>query len=140
MGTAGGVKTVTLFLLFANAFCYVGSKKNTAVLHRTIPTSLIQKATAIIYYSLTISLIMSCVLISVENISVTDGIFEVFSATGTVGLSRALTPQLSSFGKWIIIICMFLGRLGPISLALFFHIDDPESKDTQYANGHFYVG
>ena len=69
-----------------------------------------------------------------------DASYEIFSATATVGLSRALTPVLNSFGKIIIIISMYLGRIGPISMALFFNYRGMERNSISYAEGKYFVG
>ena len=69
-----------------------------------------------------------------------DMLYEVFSATGTVGLSRGVTTALSPLGRLLIIICMYLGRIGPVSLALFFGADDSAKNEIHHANGRFFVG
>jgi trk system potassium uptake protein TrkH len=66
--------------------------------------------------------------------------YEMFSATATVGLSRALTPTLSSPGRILVIIAMYLGRIGPISMALFFNNGINDRNLISYAKGRFYVG
>ena len=58
---------------------------------------------------------------------------------GTVGLSRGVTPNLHAFGRILIIICMYLGRIGPVSLALFFHTQNG-GRDVRYVYGRFFVG
>ena len=67
---------------------------------------------------ISLSCSLSVVIISVSNADALDILFETVSATGTVGLTRDLTPYLNSAGKMIIIGTMYLGRVGPISLAL----------------------
>ena len=81
------------------------------------------------------------VLLIVSNgVTLVDGMYEMFSATATVGLSRALTPTLNIFGKWLIIVAMYLGRIGPISMALFFNYSSSEKNQVSYAKGNFFVG
>ncbi len=140
MGTAGGVKTVTLAVLLLSAFSYVRGRADTVIFRRSIHPSLIRKAAAILFFSLFLSLVSTVLLVAVDGVPLTDAIYEVFSATGTVGLSRGLTPQLSVFGRILIILCMYLGRIGPISLALFFQTDLSGGKNIHFAQGRYYVG
>lgn len=140
MGTAGGVKTVTLAVLLLSALSYVRGHADTVVFRRRIEQSLMKKAAAILSFSLLLSLLSSVLLSAADGVPLTDAVFEVFSATGTVGLSRGLTPQLSVFGRILIILCMYLGRIGPISLALFFHTDLSGGKNVRYAQGRYFVG
>ena len=140
MGTAGGIKTVTLTVLLLSALSYVGGRTDTVVFRRRISPELVKKAAAILFFSLFLSLLSSILLIAVDGVPLSDAVYEVFSATGTVGLSRGLTPQLSAFGRILIILCMYLGRIGPISLALFFHTDRSGGQNIRYAQGHYFVG
>lgn len=140
MGTAGGVKTVTLAVLLLSALSYVRGRADTVVFRRSITHDLVKKAAAILFFSLLLSLLSSILLVAVDGVPLSDAVYEVFSATGTVGLSRGLTPQLSVFGRILIILCMYLGRIGPISLALFFHTDLSGGKNIHFAQGRYYVG
>lgn len=140
MGTAGGIKTVTVFILIAYAVSYIRNNKEASLFRRTVPSFLIRKAVAIFFMSLTVSVVMCCALTAAEPLSLSDAVYEIFSATATVGLSRNVTPHLSAAGQWIVIICMYLGRIGPISMALFFSSDDADRGSFKYANGHFYAG
>lgn len=140
MGTAGGIKTITLAILLLSALSYVRGRSETVVFRRSISHELVKKAAAILFFSLLLSLFSSVLLAAADGVPLTDAIFEVFSATGTVGLSRGLTPHLSVFGQILIILCMYLGRIGPISLALFFHTDLSGGKNIRYAQGRYYVG
>ena len=140
MGTAGGVKTVTVVVLLLSAFSFVRGRAETIVFHRSISFELLRKAAAILLFSLFLSLLSVILLASVDGVPLSDASYEVFSATATVGLSRGLTPQLSVFGRILIILCMYLGRIGPISLALFFQTDLSGGKNIRYAQGRYFVG
>ena len=140
MGTAGGIKTITLAVLLLSALSYVRGRAETVVFRRSITHDLVKKAAAILFFSLFLSLLSSVLLIAVDGIPLSDAIYEVFSATGTVGLSRGVTPHLSVFGRILIILCMYLGRIGPISLALFFHTDLSGGKNIHFVQGRYYVG
>jgi trk system potassium uptake protein TrkH len=118
VGTAGGVKTVTAVVLFCSAFATIQNKNTASVFRRTVSTGSIRKAVAVVAMFFVILLSSTVLLASVTDAAVIDILYETVSATATVGLSRNLTASLSLFGKIIIIITMYFGRVGPISLAI----------------------
>lgn len=121
-GTAGGIKTVTFAVLTASAFATIKNKDEVTFFHRNIPKEAISKAVAVMSMSF-ITLFVSTVLLSaVTKADALDVVYETVSATATVGLTRNLTPSLNLWGKIIIIITMYLGRVGPISLAIAMNI------------------
>ena len=83
---------------------------------------------------------MAILLLSRGGISLTDALYEIVSALGTVGLSRGLTPTLDAPGRIIIILSMFLGRVGPISMAILFTKGSGSTNSIKHAEGIFYVG
>jgi trk system potassium uptake protein TrkH len=118
VGTAGGVKTVTAVVLFCSAFATIQNKNTASVFRRTVSTGSIRKAVAVVAMFFVILLSSTVLLASVTDAAVIDILYETVSATATVGLSRNLTASLGFFGKIIIIITMYFGRVGPISLAV----------------------
>ena len=140
IGTAGGVKTVTFFILLINVSSYIQGKEETILRGHRISHKMISKATAIITVSLLFNFLFLALLLATGHYPIMDATYEVFSATGTVGLSRALTPALNSAGRIIIVIAMFVGRVGPISMALFFSVMHRGSNNIHYADGRFYIG
>ena len=141
IGTAGGVKTVTLFVLFLNTLTYIKHKDSTTALDRNINNNLIRKASAIVAVNLFITITFTILLlITNKGLVLTDALYETTSAVATVGLSRNITPSLNGFGRIIIIVAMYLGRIGPISIALFFTGNRSSGKKTKLAEGKFYVG
>ena len=140
VGTAGGVKTITLFAVILNSVAFIRNRNENVVFGRKFTSELIHKATAIVSVSFFVTFFMLILLMITNNVSLVDGMYEAFSATATVGLSRALTPCLNLVGRWIIIVSMFLGRIGPISMALFFNYSGSEKNKVKYAKGNFFVG
>lgn len=141
IGTAGGVKTVTFFVLFLNTMTYIKHKDSTTALKRNVNSNLIRKASAIVSVNLFFTISLTILLLATnKGIILTDAIYETTSAVATVGLSRNLTPSLNGFGRIIIILAMYLGRIGPISIALFFTRNKITGKHTKLAEGKFYVG
>ena len=140
VGTAGGIKTVTAFLFFMNALSYIRGEKENVIFNRRVPEEQMKKASAIVFISLTTALVMAVLLLSRGGISLTDALYEVVSALGTVGLSRGLTPTLDAAGRIIIILSMFLGRVGPITMAIMFTKGSGSANSIKHAEGIFYVG
>lgn len=120
VGTAGGVKTVTIVIIAATMIALVRNKNEVVLFHRNISRQALSKAVAVACMSFLILFISTVLLAAVTDASALDVIYETVSATATVGLSRNLTSQLNVWGKIIIIFTMFLGRIGPISLAVAF--------------------
>jgi len=121
VGTAGGVKTVTMAVLFMSAFATIRNRNEVALFNRTISKQAVSKAVAVTAMSFIIMFVSTVLLSAVIEASALDILFETVSATATVGLSRNLTGSLNSWGKVIIIVTMYLGRVGPISLATAFN-------------------
>ncbi len=140
IGTAGGVKTVTMFLVLANAISYTHARRATTLFRRRISDEMMQKAAAIVMISFLTLFVSALLLLILEPVTLVDGLFEAISAVATVGLSRGLTPSLHTAGRIIIIVSMYLGRIGPISMALFLARPRPGRNSVSYAEGKFYVG
>ena len=118
VGTAGGVKTVTIAVLFASAFGSLRGKDTVGFFGRAVSRSNISRAVAVVCAAAALTFISSVLTALVTGADGIDVLFEVVSAIGTVGLSRGLTPALGTAGKIIIIITMYFGRVGPISFLL----------------------
>ena len=118
VGTAGGMKTVTIAVLICSALATIRNKNSATLFGRRISESSIKKAVAVAVTFLTICSASTVLLMATSNASAIDAVYETVSATATVGLSRNLTATLDSFGKLIIIVTMYFGRVGPISLAV----------------------
>ena len=118
IGTAGGVKTVTIAVLFITASSMIKNKDEITIFNRAISQKVVKKAVAVFGMSFTIMFVSTVLLSIVTDASVIDILYETVSATATVGLTRNLTATLNGWGKIIIIVTMYLGRVGPISLAL----------------------
>lgn len=116
-GTAGGIKTVTFTVLIASSISAIKNRNETVLFNRSIPKLAVSKAVAVTSVSFA-TMFLSTVFLSIfVQADALDIIFETISATATVGLSRNLTSSLNEIGKIIIIITMYIGRVGPITLA-----------------------
>ena len=118
VGTAGGMKTVTLAVLICSAFATIRNKNSAALFGRRISDDSVKKAVAVVVMFLTICATSTVFILATSNASAIDVVYETVSATATVGLSRNFTATLNAFGKLIIIVTMYFGRVGPISLAV----------------------
>ncbi len=118
VGTAGGMKTITIAVLICSAFATIRNKKAATLFGRRISEESIKKAVAVVVMFITICAASTVLLMATSNASALDAVYETVSATATVGLSRNLTSTLNTFGKLIIIVTMYFGRVGPISLAV----------------------
>ena len=74
------------------------------------------------------------------NVNLVDASYEIFSATATVGLSRNLTSSLNVSGRIIVVIGMYLGRIGPISMGMFFSSGKEQKNKIRFAEGQYFVG
>ncbi len=118
VGTAGGVKTVTFAVLIITAYSMVRDRNEITVFNRAISQKAVKKAIAVVGTSFLIMFISTILLSVVTDADIIDILYETISATATVGLTRNLTASLNIWGKLIIIMTMYLGRIGPITLAI----------------------
>lgn len=120
VGTAGGVKTVTLAVIVAAVSASVKNRNEVTLFGRNIPKETCSKAVAVTGVSFTIMILSTLLVSAFSGGELLDVLYETVSATATVGLSRAFTSTLNTAGKLIIAVNMYLGRVGPISLAIAF--------------------
>ena len=119
-GTAGGVKTVTFTILVFCVLSVAKQEESITLFKRRVPQNLLSKALAIIVINLIVLMTSVLLLLVFDHGTFMDSCYECVSALATVGLTKGLTPNLTIAGKVIIIITMYLGRVGPISMAIGF--------------------
>ncbi len=122
VGTAGGIKTVTFAVLVITAYSAIRNKNTTEVFSRAISERTVRKALSVLLMSFGIVFFSALLLSAATRAEMLDILYETVSAAATVGLTRNLTPSLNNIGKIIIMITMYLGRVGPISLAVAFNL------------------
>jgi len=146
--TGGGIKTSTLGVLVAMARSRFLGEAGVKVFHRTIPYETVSRALVVLVLAFTLVTFAVLALAFVEigdapyALSPTHFIelfFEVVSAFGTVGLSTGITPHLSDLGKLILILVMFVGRVGPLTVATAVGRRSPRGK-FRYAEENVMVG
>jgi trk system potassium uptake protein len=116
--TGGGIKTTTGGILFAGVWSVIRGRNRIELFRKNIPYTVLNRALVIVLFSAAFIFVAVSTLSFKENLPFLDLIFEEFSAFGTVGLSRGITPLLSDIGKLVIITSMFFGRLGALTISL----------------------
>ncbi|MDR3238480.1 MAG: Trk family potassium uptake protein [Clostridiales bacterium] len=124
VGTAGGVKTVTLFIIVISALSVIRGRNIIISHNRQIHLGVLQGALAVVIVSVVI-VITGTMLLSVTEKHMTgfqpqfmDFLFEIVAGVSTAGMTMGMTPYLSPAGKLILCACMFLGRVGPVTVAI----------------------
>jgi trk system potassium uptake protein TrkH len=138
-GTAGGIKITTLTAVFAILKSQLKGSKNITFLGRIIPYERLYVATsAFIFY--TIIILIGTFLITITNdLKFEEILFEVASALGTVGISTGITSDINTFGKIVIILIMFIGRLGVLTFGLAIWARSKNEEDTPTLKGDIAV-
>lgn len=114
--TAGGMKTTTMTVLFITLFSVFRRKENSECFGRRIEEETIRNAAAILLMYLTLFLVGGIVISYLEQLPILTCLFETASAIGTVGLTLGITPALGIISRMILMILMFLGRVGGLTL------------------------
>ncbi len=115
--TGGGIKTTTAFTLFKSAYS-VSTNKHCAAFKRKIPTEIISKAFILTFLAMVLVCFSTFLLCILEpEYTFMQLMFEVVSGFGTVGLSTGITPDLKPASEFVIIVTMFIGRVGPLTVA-----------------------
>ncbi len=137
-GTAGGIKTVTAALILASVAATVRGEE-TGLMKRRFSDRLVKKAVAVFGVSVAALFVLTTLLLAVQSSDFLDTLYEMTSAMATVGLSRNFTGSLSEPGRLIVILGMYLGRIGPITMALAINVKHSGRK-LSYPEGRALVG
>jgi len=141
--TAGGIKTSTFYLIAKSAFDTIRGQRDVVVAYRTIENETIKKAYSVFMFAITYNIIAIFFLSITEadnpEITILNIFFEQVSAFATAGLSMGITAKLSTMGKVIIIVSMFIGRIGTLTLALALS-NRIVSNKFHYPRGYIMVG
>ncbi|QHW32799.1 Trk family potassium uptake protein [Paenibacillus rhizovicinus] len=115
--TGGGIKTTTFTVLAVAVLSMIRGKEDIVLFRFRLAQERINKALTITMLSLTLVIIVTMILTTTEDQAFIKILFETTSAFATVGLTLGITPELTTIGKTLIILMMFVGRLGPLTLA-----------------------
>lgn len=143
-GTAGGIKTVTIGVLVLCVYSTIKGNDQVVVFKKRIPFDIITRALSIVMIACSVVVIVTGVLSMTEDFTFMEILFETVSAFGTVGTTLGITPNLSLIGKLTIIMVMFIGRLGPITMAVALMVrrsnQDNNKANIQYPEEKVMVG
>lgn len=116
-GTAGGIKITTFFLILLIVWSEVRGERDTSVMGRRVSSRTERQAVAVVALALLFISIGALVLLSTTQLPLSDVVFEVISAFSTVGLSTGITADLPPVGQLTLIVLMYVGRVGTITVA-----------------------
>ncbi len=136
--TAGGIKVTTLIVLALATLAFFRQQERLNIFGRSLGLSEIMKVLALTSISIFLILIGLFLMSLTYEGDFLDLLFEVCSAFGTVGLSRGATGELDEFGRFVIIVIMFVGRLGPLTLAFF--LASQVKPKVGYPEGKVFLG
>lgn len=136
--TASGIKVTTLIIIILAVFAYLRGRNQVFAFRQRIETEVVIRSLSIIVISFFIVFIAIFMLSVTEDLPMMAVVFEAFSAFGTVGLSVGITDQLSSIGKPIIMFLMFIGRVGPLTIA--FSLARSKPPHISYPKGEIFTG
>ncbi len=136
--TASGIKINTLIVLFLAVRAYFRQQAQVVLMHRTIPPSTIQKALALVFVTTTWVLLGVFLISLFDELPFRSVFFEVVSAISTTGMGDGITAELSLPSQMIILLYMYLGRLGPLTLV--YVLATRKSSHVTYPETHFQVG
>lgn len=137
--TAGGMKTTTVAVLFSSALAVFRKQDSAHFFSRRIPDNAVKNAATILMMYLTLFLGGGMVISYIEKVPLMSALFETSSAIGTVGLSLGLTPSLGMVSKAILILLMFFGRVGGLTL-IFAALSERNTFGSRYPQEKITVG
>ncbi|MPL91238.1 Ktr system potassium uptake protein B [bioreactor metagenome] len=116
--TGGGIKISTASVVAAAVWAHISGKDDAELFGRRISSSIISKAFSLVFISTALVIFITMMMSLTEKQEFLKLLFEVVSAFGTVGLSTGITPALTPYGKLLLIMTMFAGRVGPVTVVL----------------------
>ena len=138
--TAGGLKTVTFIVIILFMLAHIRGRKRVCVFHRNIPDAQLVNALTIFVIMVGLSFIGGLVISATSPISFTDGLYETISALATVGLTTGVTTSLSIISQYMLIMFMYFGRVGVLTLSLGFLMGHNKEQNFSYAETNVLIG
>ena len=138
--TAGGLKTVTFVVLLMFLWNRLRGRYTVSVFHRTIADSHVLNAITIFMVMVLLSFFGGAFICATSPVSFADGLYEAVSALGTVGLSTGITANLRPAAKIMIIVFMYFGRVGVLTISFGFLKRKPAGEKFRYANTDLLIG
>ena len=138
--TAGGLKTVTFVVLLMFLWNRMRGRQTVSVFRRTISNDHVLNAITIFMLMVLLSFFGAAVICATSPVGFADGLFETVSAIGTVGLTAGATPRLSTVSKFMIMVFMYFGRVGLLTISFGFLKRKPSGEKYRYANTDLLIG
>lgn len=138
--TAGGVKTVTMGVLVLAVIAAARGRSRVTVFHRTISAQQVSDAVAVTSMVFGLALFAGLVLSATNGLPMIDCLFETISAIATVGLSTGITPLLNEISQILLIILMYFGRVGVMTVSLGFLLSNAAEERYRYADTKVMIG
>ena len=138
--TAGGLKTVTFMVLVLFIMARARGKSSVCVFRRTIPEAQVLDAMTIAFTMVLLAMVGGVFISATSPVSFTDALYEAVSALGTVGLTAGVTGSLSVPAQILIILYMYFGRVGVLTISLGFLTGDRAEERFRYAETSLLIG
>ena len=138
--TAGGLKTVTFVVLLMFLWNRMRGRQTVSVFRRTISNDHVLNAITIFMLMVLLSFAGAALICATSPVGFADSLFETVSAIGTVGLTAGATPRLSLVSKFMIIVFMYFGRVGLLTISVGFLKKKPSGEKYRYANTDLLIG
>lgn len=139
--TAGGVKTATMALLIISAFQISGGRKDVVIFKRSIEPQIIFNALCVFFIAIMAVFTSSVVISVLDNVDFLTALFETSSAYNTVGMTLGITTTLHAASKIILMLMMFCGRVGILTLTYSAHLRRAKKESAvKYPSGDFIIG
>ena len=138
--TAGGLKTVTFVVLLLFLWARARGRSTVQVFHRTVPREKVMDAMTIAGIMIVLAVFGAMFISATSPVSFTDSLFEAVSALATVGLTAGVTASLSISAQFLIILFMYFGRVGVLTISLGFLMGDKAEERFRYAQTNLLIG
>ncbi len=140
MSTAGGIKLGTFVVILAAVFAFIAQRNEIVLMHRTLAPQMVQKSLAVVVVT-TLTAVLALLLLTIlEDVAFINLMVEVMAALSTTGVSQALTPQLSTPSQCVLLVLMFMGRVGPLTLVYSLATRSRARSRVRYPEMEFQVG
>ncbi len=137
--TAGGIKTTTVFVILLYIKAYLLRQKDCVAFRSRMESEAVKKASIVVFINLLLAMTGCMIIFISQDLPMTDVLFEVFSAGGTVGMSTGVTRQLNEISRIVIMILMFCGRMGSLTFAMSF-TERRKTADIRYPEEQITIG
>lgn len=138
--TAGGIKTVTVMVVALFLLARLRGRSNVSVFRRNVPREKVLDAMTILMMVAGLAMVGSLVIVTTSGVSFVDALYEAVSALATVGVTTGITPGLSVVSKVLLIVFMYFGRVGILTVSLGFLMGDRAQERFRYADTNLLIG